>query len=222
MPVLRLTRALVFPPVELAEPPGVLAVGGDLSVERLWLAYRSGVFPWPERGQPLTWWAPDPRFVLFPERLRVSQSMRRVLKSGRFEVTYDRDFRAVMANCAAVRRRGQRGTWITPAMIEGYCRLHEAGHAHSVEVWEGGALVGGLYGVRVGRVFTGESMFARVSNASKVGFIRFVEKAAREGVALIDCEVPTGHLASLGAEEMPRDAFMRILTGPADAPGGGV
>ena len=211
MPVFRLSRQLLFPPVELAEPEGILAVGGDLSVGRLLLAYRSGIFPWFGEDEPIQWWAPDPRFVLFPDRLRVSDSLRRVVKGGRFRVSFDCDFRAVVAQCGQIRRPGQHGTWITAGMREAYGRLHEAGHAHSVEVWQGEELVGGLYGVRLGRVFFGESMFARVSNASKVGFVAWMTRLAEQGCSLVDCQVPTDHLRRFGAEEIPRERFMAIL-----------
>jgi leucyl/phenylalanyl-tRNA---protein transferase len=211
MPIYRLTDQLVFPPVRLAEPEGLLAVGGDLSVERLLLAYRSGIFPWYEDGQPLLWWAPDPRFILFPERLKVSQSMRQVLNSGRFQATFDQAFGEVIAACAKIRRKGQGGTWITSEMRRAYVRLHKAGHAHSVEVWEGDRLAGGLYGVALGACFFGESMFARVSNASKCALIALVRTLRPRGLELIDCQVPTDHLASLGAEPIPRRQFMGLL-----------
>lgn len=211
MPVFRLTRRLAFPVPELAEPDGLLAVGGDLSAERLLLAYRNGIFPWYEEGQPLLWWSPDPRLVLFPERLRVSHSMRQVINAGRFTSTINRDFRAVVTACGSVPRPGQRGTWITPGMLKAYCRLHEAGHAHSVETWREGQLAGGLYGVAVGRCFCGESMFARESNASKFALVALVRHLRERGFDLIDCQIPTPHLLSLGAEEMPRAEFLQRL-----------
>jgi leucyl/phenylalanyl-tRNA---protein transferase len=211
VPLFRLNRSLRFPPVELAEPEGILAVGGDLSVERLLLAYRSGIFPWYNEDEPIQWWAPDPRFVLFPERLRVADSLRRVVKGGRFRVTFDQDFRGVVTQCGRIHRPGQRGSWITGEMREAYVALHGAGHAHSVEVWQGEELAGGLYGVSLGRVFFGESMFARVSNASKVGFVTWMARLAEQGCRLVDCQVPTDHLRSFGAEEIPRPRFMALL-----------
>ena len=209
--ILELTDDLVFPAVELAEPSGLLAVGGDLSVERLLLAYRSGIFPWYSEGQPILWWSPDPRFVLFPDRLKVSASLQRVMKSGKFTVTFDRDFPAVVSSCRTVKRKHEDSTWITPAMQQAYVRLHEAGHAHSVEVWLDQRLVGGLYGVVVGNSFCGESMFAHERDASKVALVALVRKPLPEGLELIDCQVPTPHLRSMGAEEMPRSAFIRRL-----------
>ena len=190
-----------------------LALGGGLSVERLLEAYRGGIFPWElYQGFPV-WWSPDPRFVLFPEELRVPKSLERVIRSGRFEVTFNREFRAVMEGCRDAERPGQDGTWIAPEMIEAYCRLHEAGHALSVEVWRAGALVGGLYGVRIGRVFAGESMFALEADASKAGFATLVRKLRDEGCLLVDCQVYTEHLARFGAHEIPRREFLRLLGG---------
>jgi leucyl/phenylalanyl-tRNA---protein transferase len=211
MPVFRLSAKHTFPPVSLAEPDGVLAVGGDLSVGRLLAAYRAGIFPWYSKGYPILWWAPDPRFVLFPDRLRVSDSLRRVLKKGGFSVTFDKAFGAVIAACGKIKRRRQRGTWITEDMIEAYRRLHEAGYAHSVETWFQGGLVGGLYGVSLGRAFFGESMFARVSDASKVALVTLVDRLKAQGLTMIDCQVHTPHMESLGAVEVPRDDFMDLL-----------
>lgn len=211
MPIFVLSEKLVFPPVRLAEPNGMLAVGGDLSVERLLLAYRSGIFPWYSEGDPITWCSPDPRCVLFPDRLRISHSMRQVINKGRFRVTFDKEFRTVMTHCGEVKRRGQDGTWITRDMIEAYWRLHEAGHAHSVEVRERDKLVGGLYGITIGACFTGESMFTLVPNASKFGLIQLTQKLASLGFDLVDCQVPTAHLMSLGAEDIPRTTFLRML-----------
>jgi leucyl/phenylalanyl-tRNA---protein transferase len=211
MPVFLLTDELVFPPVELATPDGLLAVGGDLGVERLLLAYRSGIFPWYSEGEPILWWSPDPRFVLYPDRLKVSNSLRRVIRSGRFTVSLNRDFRAVVEHCRTVRRTADTGTWIMPEMVDAYCRLREAGHALSVDVRQGDALVGGLYGVQVGHCFCGESMFAHVSNASKVGFVWLVEHLAEQGCDLIDCQVHTAHLESFGAEFIPRRDFLGML-----------
>jgi leucyl/phenylalanyl-tRNA--protein transferase len=211
MPIYALNERLVFPPPELADPPGILAVGGDLSVERLLLAYRHGIFPWYSNGEPIIWWCPDPRAVLYPESLIVSDSMRRVMKSGRFEITFDTDFRSVIGHCQSVKRPGQDGTWITREMQEAYGRLHEAGYAHSVETRQDGKLVGGLYGVSLGRIFFGESMFARVSNASKAALVTLVERLKTRGFSIIDCQVPTDHLMSLGAVEIARKDFLKQL-----------
>jgi leucyl/phenylalanyl-tRNA--protein transferase len=199
-----------FPPVEFAlrDPNGLLAAGGDLSPERLIDAYARGIFPWFGEDDPLLWWSPDPRMVLYVRELHVSRSLRRVVQSGRFEVTLDRAFREVMAGCAEP-RRGQEGTWITPEMTEAYERLAALGYAHSVEAWEGGALAGGLYGVAVGRMFFGESMFARASDASKVAFVHLVRQLERWNMPLIDCQMSTPHLASLGARDIRRADFVR-------------
>lgn len=218
MPVYMLNERPVFPPVELAEPEGVLAVGGDLSVKRLLAAYRAGIFPWYSEGQPILWWSPDPRAVLFPKDLKVSDSMRRVMKSGVFEITFDTDFRGVIGQCKTIPRRGQDSTWITPEMQEAYVRLHEAGYAHSVETREKGQLVGGLYGVSIGGAFFGESMFARVSNASKTALIALVRRLREKRLSIIDCQVPTNHLMSMGAVEIRREAFLRRLRKALRAP----
>ncbi|SDK88080.1 leucyl/phenylalanyl-tRNA--protein transferase [Salinimicrobium catena] len=202
-----------FPPVEKANSIGLLAFGGDLSPERLLSAYTHGIFPWYDSSQPILWWSPDPRMVLFPEKLKVSKSMKQVLKKGIFEVTFDQDFEQVIQNCAVAPREGQMGTWITPQMQEAYVELHRLGFAKSVEVWQENELVGGLYGIYLKdiKVFCGESMFAKKSNASKFGFIKLVQKLQQEGVKLIDCQVYTDHLASLGAEEIPRSEFLEYL-----------
>ena len=201
-----------FPDPATAEtdPDGLLAVGGDLSPQRLLSAYARGVFPWYSAGQPILWWSPDPRLVLFPERLHVSRSLRKELRRGRFEVTFDRDFPAVIRACAAP-RRGETGTWITAEMTAAYEQLHRLGHAHSVEAWLEGSLVGGLYGVALGSLFFGESMFSRVSNASKVAFVQLVRTLESLGCPLVDCQVHTPHLESLGAEMIPRGRFLRIV-----------
>ncbi len=202
-----------FPDPNLAEsePDGLLAVGGDLHPRRLIRAYRQGIFPWYNPGQPILWWSPDPRMVLFPERLHVSRSLRKVIRQGRFQISFDQDFAGVIRRCAAP-RPGQSGTWITPEMERAYLRLHELGAAHSVEAWQNGELVGGLYGVAQGRVFFGESMFSFASNASKVAFATLVQCLETLGWALIDCQVHTAHLASLGAELIPRARFLEVLT----------
>jgi leucyl/phenylalanyl-tRNA--protein transferase len=198
-----------FPPVELAmsDPNGLLAAGGDLSPERLVDAYSHGIFPWFSRGDPLLWWSPDPRMVLVPDELHVTRSLRRVLRAGRYTVTFDGAFRDVMLGCAEP-REGQDGTWITPGMVRAYTRLASLGYAHSAEAWADGALAGGLYGVAIGRMFFGESMFARHSDASKVALVHLVRQLQRWGFRLIDCQMSTAHLASLGAREIPRSAFV--------------
>ncbi|KAA2240197.1 leucyl/phenylalanyl-tRNA--protein transferase [Chitinophaga agrisoli] len=208
--VFSLTRDLVFPPVDLAEPDGLLAVGGDLSTQRLLLAYRSGIFPWFSEP-PILWWSPDPRFVLLPEELKVSASMRQLLRKQVFRITFNQDFPGVIRNCRITPRPGQDGTWITNAMQKAYIKLHEEGYAHSVECWLDNKLVGGLYGIKMGRCFFGESMFSLVSNASKAAFITFVQAAAQEGLALVDCQVHTEHLASLGARFIKRTEFIGLL-----------
>jgi leucyl/phenylalanyl-tRNA--protein transferase len=213
-----LTNELSFPPVEEAEDWGGLALGGDLSPERLLLAYRSGIFPWYEYGQPIIWHAPDPRFVLFPEDLKVSKSMRPVFNQKKFRVTLDTDFRSVIGGCQQQSRYGQNGTWITDEMLEAYCYLHKLGYAHSVEVWKDEEIVGGLYGVSLGNIFFGESMFTRVSNASKAGFITLVRALEERNFSLIDSQVHTHHLESLGAVEIPRDTYMRLLSQALKAP----
>jgi leucyl/phenylalanyl-tRNA---protein transferase len=203
----------LFPDVSLAlrDPDGLLAMGGDLSVERLLQAYRSGIFPWFGPRQPILWWSPDPRLVLFPEALRISRSLSRVLRRNSFAVTLDTAFEAVIEQCA-VRRPGQAGTWITAEMRSAYLQLHAAGHAHSVECWQEGVLVGGLYGVAVGRIFFGESMFTRANDASKVAFVRLVQQLRDWDFPLVDCQVHTRHLESLGATGIPRDEFVQWLS----------
>lgn len=206
-----LSKELFFPPISLAHSSGIIALGGDLSPERLQLAYKSGIFPWFEDGEPITWWSPDPRMVLFLDELIVSKSMRNILNKNIFKVTFNQNFRDVILNCQEVKREGQNGTWITNDMIEAYCKLHELGMAKSVEVWQEDELVGGLYGVDLGHVFCGESMFSLVSNASKVAFIALVEKLKKEDYKLLDCQVYNSHLESLGCREIERDEFMGIL-----------
>lgn len=206
-----LTEQLTFPPVQDAEDWGGLALGGDLSPERLLLAYRSGIFPWYDQDQPIIWHAPDPRFVLFPDELKVSRSMRPVLNQQKFNISLDTDFLAVIRNCQQDDRNGQDGTWITEEMLEAYLRLHALGYAHSVEVWQNNDLVGGLYGVSLGRFFFGESMFTKVSNASKAGFITLVRLLKSKGFQLIDSQVYTQHLASLGARNIARNTYMQLL-----------
>ncbi len=201
-----------FPPVEQAldDPAGLLAGGGDLSPERLLAAYQRGIFPWFSPGQPVLWWSPDPREVLFPAELIVSRSLAKTLRSGRLTVTQDRDFAGVIAGCAAP-RAASPGTWISAAMQAAYLAMHRRGIAHSVETWEAGELVGGLYGVRVGRVFCGESMFSRRSDASKAAFATLVAGCTQAGIDLIDCQMPSPHLRSLGSRSVPRSQFLRYL-----------
>jgi leucyl/phenylalanyl-tRNA--protein transferase len=210
MPLFALEKDLYFPPVHLAEPDGLLAVGGDLSQERLLLAYRNGIFPWYE-GEHILWWCPHPRFVLFPDELKISKSMLQLLKRGAFTFTINKAFAGVIDHCKTIERRGQAGTWITPAVKEAYTQLHKNGYAHSAEAWQDGELVGGLYGIRMGKVFFGESMFSKASNASKYAFISYVNQLQKEGVELIDCQVHTAHLESLGARMIDRSAFIDLL-----------
>lgn len=205
-----LSDDLWFPPVEDALPDGLLAVGGDLSIERLLLAYRSGIFPWYDDDMPL-WWSPDPRFVLFPEKLKVSKSMKQLLRKEAFIFTTNKAFEQVIRNCQQAPRPGQDGTWINEDIIAAYTELHRMGFAHSAEVWRDDELVGGLYGIRMGHMFFGESMFSKQSNASKYAFIKYIQQLQAEGVQLVDCQVYTEHLESLGAEMIPRSAFMHLL-----------
>ena len=204
-----LNDTIEFPPVSEANNDGLLAVGGDLSSKRVLLAYQSGIFPWYEANQPLLWWAPNPRFVLYPSKLKVSKSSKRLLKSKKFEVSVNRNFKDVILACAKVKRQSQSGTWITDKMIDVYCELHQMGFAKSVEVWLDNKLVGGLYGVQFNEdLFCGESMFSYVSNASKIGFISFIQMSEFK---LIDCQVHSSHLESLGAEKINRSDFMQHL-----------
>jgi leucyl/phenylalanyl-tRNA--protein transferase len=201
-----------FPPLEQAldEPSGLLAAGGDLSIERLLAAYRRGIFPWYSPGQPVLWWSPDPRAVLFPGEFRCSRSLAKTLRNGGFESAIDTDFAQVIAACAAPRPQSL-GTWITPEMLEAYIELHRRGYAHSVETWRGRQLVGGLYGVRLGGVFFGESMFSRESDASKVALARLVAACQAAGIAVIDCQMPSPHLESLGSRRIPRARFQALV-----------
>ncbi len=227
MPLFVLDKKLSFPPVHLAEPDGLLAIGGDLSEERLLLAYEHGIFPWYE-DKDILWWCPDPRFVLFPEELKVSKSMKQILKksdparparlpksyggqAGEFTFTVNKSFDQVINNCKTINRKGQEGTWITDEVKKAYTILHKKGIAHSAEVWNEDKLVGGLYGIRLGKIFFGESMFSRESNASKYAFIKYVQQLQTEGVELIDCQVYTEHLESLGARMIDRKEFSVYL-----------
>ena len=202
----------LFPDVEqaLTEPDGLLAVGGDLSPERLLEAYRRGIFPWYSEDQPVLWWSPNPRSVLFPDKLKISRSLNKVIKKQSFTVTLDTAFRDVITICAEP-RKDDAGTWITPDMIEAYCTLFEQGHAHSVESWHEGELVGGLYGIAIGKVFFGESMFSKKTDASKVAFVKLVQQLNTWGFELIDCQIRSEHLDSLGAENIPRRRFIDLL-----------
>jgi leucyl/phenylalanyl-tRNA---protein transferase len=203
------------PAAALSWPNGLLAAGGDLSPERLLAAYRRGIFPWYEAGQPILWWCPDPRAVIFPRNLHVARRLRRFLAQRPFEASFDREFAAVMRGCARSEVRGT-GTWITPDMISAYQQLHELGHAHSVEVWAGAELVGGLYGVAVGRAFFAESMYSRRSNASKAAMVFLAGELRARDFLLIDCQLPSRHLASMGAREIPRREFLALVTRSLD------
>ena len=218
MPIFRLTEQLRFPPPDYADPDGLLAVGGDLSPERLLLAYGMGIFPWYGEETPILWWSPHPRLVLFPEELKVSRSLQRVIRKGTFQVTVDSAFPDVIAECAQVRLKNHEGTWIVPEMSAAYCRLHELGYAHSVETWRQGELVGGLYGVALGSVFYGESMFTKRSDASKVALVHLVHLLRSRHFEMIDCQLTTRHLLSLGAREIPRREFLRRLATAVKAP----
>jgi len=218
MPFFRLSDDLIFPPPELAEENGLLAVGGDLSPERLLLAYSQGIFPWYNVGDPILWWSPSPRLVLFPEEFRVSRRLARFIRQHRFRVTMDTAFREVIEACAATPRPGQNGTWITPEMIEAYAALHEMGYAHAVECWEGEELAGGLYGINLGAVFFGESMFSRQTNASKVALAGLVDFFRQRGGRLIDCQLATAHLISLGGREIAGAQFRDLLQGYVNLP----
>ena len=208
-----------FPAVEsaLKEPDGLLAIGGDLSPARLLRAYRQGIFPWYNKDQPILWWSPDPRSVLYPQSLKISRSLRKTLKNNIYNVTADKAFRRVIQCCAAPRSSGG-GTWLAADMVEAYCRLHTMGFAHSVESWYEDELVGGLYGLSLGKIFFGESMFARRNDASKVAFVKLVERLRQWGYALVDCQVASTHLESLGAESIPRRDFIAILNHYCDVP----
>lgn len=218
MPVFLLSEPVGFPPPHLASDSGLLAVGGDLQKERLLTAYAMGIFPWYSPEEPILWWSPDPRMVLYPEELHVSRRLRRTLRQGRFEVTADRDFASVIRHCAQVPRAQGPGTWIVEEMMEAYTRLHEDGYAHSVEVWQEGRLTGGVYGVSLGDCFFGESMFSRVRDASKVAFVHLVRGLRRRNCRLVDCQVASAHLTRFGAREIPRSTFLRELKTALRAP----
>ena len=211
MTVFRLPDEVVFPAPELADDDGLLAVGGDLCVERLLMAYSRGIFPWYSEGSPILWWSPDPRLVLMPEDLKVSRSLRQTIRKEVYRVSFDKAFDSVIRNCADVSRKGESGTWITEEMIHAYCCLNRAGHAHSIESWYGDELAGGLYGIAMGKIFFGESMFSLRNDASKVAFVMLVQQLAKKGYRMIDCQVTTGHLVSLGAKEISRTNFLKLL-----------
>ncbi len=206
-----LGKKILFPPVETADENGLLAIGGDLSPERLILAYKSGIFPWFNEGEPVIWYSPPERMVLFPKDLKVSKSMEKVLKNANFRISFNEHFAEVIHHCKTIDRPGQKGTWITREMQKAYIALHELGYAKSVEVWQEDRLVGGLYGIDLGHIFTGESMFSLVSNASKVAFIYLNQILKEQNYLLLDCQVYNEHLASLGAVEISRDVFMQYL-----------
>jgi leucyl/phenylalanyl-tRNA--protein transferase len=206
-----LSKDLVFPPVHLADKDGLLAIGGDLSLERLLLAYKSGIFPWYNPGEPIIWYSPNLRMVLFPKDLKISKSMKQLIRKNEFKITFNQNFKAVISNCKTIKRDGQGGTWITDEMQDAYLKLHEKGIAKSVEVWLENELVGGLYGIDLGTVFCGESMFSKISNTSKLAFIYLVQKLKEENYKLIDCQVYNPHLESLGADEISREEFLKYL-----------
>lgn len=211
MPVEISRRSLEFPDPEEADESGLLAVGGDLSIERLKLAYSKGIFPWYEDGMPILWWTPDPRMVLFPGKMIISHSLKQCIRKQQFTFTIDTAFEKVISNCSKTPRKGEKGTWITREMKNAYIRLHEAGYAHSAETWLDGELVGGLYGVALGKAFFGESMFHHVTNASKIALYHLVQKLSDWNFGIIDAQVYTNHLESLGGEMIPRSQYMQIL-----------
>lgn len=211
MPVYLLSDDLVFPPPQLASEEGLLAVGGDLSQERLLLAYRMGIFPWYSKSEPILWWSPDPRLVLYPWEIHVSKTLKKIIKRGVFQITMDTAFEEVIRACAHVHEKYDGGTWIVDDMIDAYSRLHQSGYAHSVEAWHGGRLVGGLYGLSLGGSFFGESMFSQLSSASSVALVRLAEYLSEKSFDMIDCQVITPHLKRFGAKEIPRDRYLKQL-----------
>ena len=201
----------IFPSADSASQDGIVAIGGDLDPNRILKAYKNGIFPWFENDDHLVWWSPDPRMVLFPEKLKISKSTKKLLKENFFKVTFNQSFDEVVDSCAKVKRFGQNGTWITNGLKKAYSKLHKMGHAYSVEVWKDYELVGGLYGIDLGDVFCGESMFTKANNASKIGFVHLVKELTKNKYKLIDCQVPSAHLKSLGAEEISRKDFLKYL-----------
>lgn len=206
-----LTEALIFPPVSDASPEGILAIGGDLSTERLLLAYQNGIFPWFNEGEPILWWAPPLRMVVYPERYSISNSIRTILNQNIFTVTFNQDFKSVILNCQKSKRKDQDATWISDAILDSFCKLHEQGFAKSVEVWQHKELVGGLYGIDLGHIFCGESMFSKVANASKVAFVSLIRHLKINQYKVLDCQVYNKHLALLGAFEIERALFSELL-----------
>lgn len=211
MAIFALDDQLIFPPVHLAEPNGLLAIGGDLSTERLLLAYRSGIFPWYDEP-PILWWSPDPRFVLFPDELKITKSLKPLLNRNAFKFTTNRAFKDVIRHCRKVSRPGQDGTWINENIIDAFVELHEMGYAHSAEVWQDDELVGGLYGIKLGKMFFGESMFSLVSNASRYAFAKYVQQLKAEDIGLIDCQIHSEYLESMGARMIGRAEFQEWLS----------
>ena len=211
MPIYLLNKSPQMPDPSHADAEGLVAIGGDLDYKRLINAYKSGIFPWYEEGSEILWWSPDPRLVLFPEELKVSKSMRSLIRKKHFNVTYNQRFAEVIANCKNIERNDLGGTWITDEMEIAYINLHKLGYAHSVEVWHEKELVGGLYGIKLENIYFGESMYSKVSNASKIGFIHLVKDLSEKGVEMIDCQIKTDHLVSLGAREINRQEFLNIL-----------
>ena len=218
MPVYQLSEDLIFPPPYLASKSGLLAVGGDLSRKRLVLAYSMGIFPWYSVDEPILWWSPDPRLVLYPDEFKVSRSLAKIIKREVFKVTMDQAFEDVITQCAQVRLENQEGTWIVDDMVAAYCRLHASGLAHSVEAWQDDRLAGGLYGVSLGNCFFGESMFTRITNASKVALVMLVQYLLSRSFAFIDCQITTGHLVSFGAREISRARYLKELAGALKYP----
>ncbi|HKB42964.1 MAG TPA: leucyl/phenylalanyl-tRNA--protein transferase [Chitinophagaceae bacterium] len=210
MSLFALDKELIFPPVDFAEPDGLLAIGGDLSPERLLLAYCNGIFPWYE-GEHILWWCPNPRFVLFPEELKINRSTKKLLNKNEFIFTINKSFKEVIHHCKKIKRPGQQGTWITDEVEKAYCKMHELGYAHSAEVWKEDELVGGVYGIKLGKIFFGESMFSKISNASRVAFTKYVLQLKEKGIELIDCQVYTEYLESFGARMIPRKDFIQRL-----------
>ena len=206
-----ITKELYFPPVEEASYEGILAIGGDLSVKRLLLAYENGIFPWYNENEPILWWSPSERMVVNPNDYKVSKSLRNIINRNIFEVTINKDFEAVIKNCQKIKRKEQDGTWISNEVIKSYTKLHQLGKAMSFEVWQNGELVGGLYGIDLGHIFCGESMFSKVSNASKVAFVKLIDYLKQNNYKLLDCQVHNDHLEKLGAFEISRESFMKIL-----------
>jgi leucyl/phenylalanyl-tRNA--protein transferase len=218
MPVYLLSSDIAFPSPNLTSEDGLLAVGGDLDQRRLLLAYSMGIFPWYAEAEPILWWSPDPRLVLYPEELRISTSLKKAIKKDLFRITMDQAFEQVITACAKIRREKDQGTWIVQDMVEAYCNLHESGFAHSVEAWHADTLVGGLYGVSMGKCFFGESMFTIITNASKVAFVALVNYLKALSFDLIDCQVKTEHLISFGAREIPRERFLKQLKKSLEKP----